>query len=272
MFKAPLDLSRSRILITNDDGIRAPGLEVLRRVARKLSKDVWVIAPETEQSAASHSLTLRRPLRIRRISSRRLAVDGTPTDCVLLAINHVLRDRPPDLILSGVNRGANLGEDVTYSGTIAAAMEGTLMGVPSIAFSQLCEDNHPVKWSTAEQFAPEIITRLVAAPWPKNMFVNVNFPDLVVGSVRGIEVTAQGRRKIGDELIKRTDPSGEDYYWIGSARTEEARVAGTDLNAVLGGAISVTPLHLDLTHRPTMRKLRRVFDAPDISRRKLPGK
>jgi 5'-nucleotidase len=268
----PLDLAGARILVTNDDGIRAPGLKTLLCVARTLSKDVWVIAPETEQSAASHSLTLRRPLRIRRLSARRLAVDGTPTDCVLLAVNHVLREKPPDLVLSGVNRGANLGEDVTYSGTIAAAMEGTLLGVPSIAFSQLCEDNHPVKWSTAEQFAPEIIHRLVAGAWPKNMFINVNFPDVVAGSVRGIEATVQGRRKIGDELLERTDPRGEPYYWIGSARTAEVRVAGTDLDAVLKGAVSVTPLHLDLTHRPTMRSLRRVFGAPDASRGKLPGR
>lgn len=144
------DISRARVLISNDDGVHAPGLKMLEKVMRKMAKDVWVVAPETEQSAAAHSLTLRRPLRIRKLTARRFAVDGTPTDSVLMGINQVMKDNPPDLVLSGVNRGGNMGDDVTYSGTVAAALEGTLMGLPPIALSQVTEDGHPTKWSTAE--------------------------------------------------------------------------------------------------------------------------
>ena len=152
-----MDLSTARILVTNDDGIHAPGIKVLTRIAKSLSKDVWVVAPASEQSAASHSLTLRRPLRKRRFGPRRFSVDGTPTDCVLVAQNHVLKDRPADLVLSGINHGANLGEDVHYSGTIAAAVEGALLGVPSIAFSQMRDGEGVIHWATAERYGPDIV-------------------------------------------------------------------------------------------------------------------
>src|SRR5713226_3018172 len=148
MLKGPLDLAAARILVTNDDGINAPGLKVMERIARQLSRDVWVVAPEVEQSGAGHSLTLRRPLQVRGVSPRRFAVDGTPTDCVLLAVNRLIEGRRPDLVLSGVNRGSNLGEDVTYSGTIAAAMEATFLGIPSIALSQM-RDGQTIAWHVA---------------------------------------------------------------------------------------------------------------------------
>jgi 5'-nucleotidase len=255
MFNAPLDLARARILVTNDDGIHAPGLKALEKIARSLSKDVWLVAPETEQSAVSHSLTIRLPLRIRKSMRRRYAVDGTPTDCVLLAINHLLKDKPPTLCLSGVNRGANLGEDVTYSGTIAAAMEGTMLRVPSIALSQVMKHGHPVKWATAEAHAAAVIRRLCKVGWPANTLINVNFPDVHADAVKGVVVARQGRHKIGDQLVEKLDPRGVPYYWIGTMRKEDAMRKGTDIAACVDGFITVTPLHLDLTHRPTMRRL-----------------
>jgi 5'-nucleotidase len=202
---------------------------------------------------------LRLPLRIRSLSPRRFAVNGTPTDAVLLAVQHIMAERKPDIVLSGVNRGGNLGEDVTYSGTIAAAMEGTLLGVPSIALSQCTTSGEKTRWTPAEQHAPELIRKLVSVRWPKGVMMNVNFPDLPAERVGGIAVTAQGRRKIGGELERRLDPRGTPYYWISTMRTEEPSLAGSDLAAVNGGAISVTPLSLDLTHKPTMRALKAVF-------------
>ncbi len=247
-----------RILVTNDDGIHAPGLKVLETIARGLGNEVWVVAPETNQSGASHSLTLSRPLRIRRVSERRFAVDGTPTDCVLLALQRIV-DGPVTLLLSGVNQGSNLAEDVTYSGTVAAAMEATVLGVPAIAISQACRNGHPVKWHTAETHAPGILRRLWAASWPEGVLINVNFPDRLAHSVRGLQVTCQGKRKIGDALVERIDPRGEPYYWIGAVRQEEEWPEGTDLAAIAGGYISITPVHLDLTHHESLMSLRKMF-------------
>jgi 5'-nucleotidase len=253
------DLSSARILVSNDDGIGAPGIKMLEKVARSLSSDVWVVAPETEQSASGHSLTIRRPLRVRRVSRRRFAVDGTPTDAVLLGINHVLKDKRPDLVLSGVNRGGNLGEDVTYSGTVAAAMEATILGLPAIAFSQYYGPDASVRWSTAEHWAPEIIRRVTAVGWGRNVLINVNFPDVAADKVSGIEITRQGKRKIGDELSERLDPRGQPYIWIGAQRAEDRNAHGTDIEAVVRGAVSVTPLCVDLTDHGTMRTLDHVF-------------
>ena len=247
-----------RILVTNDDGIHAPGLKVLETIARRLGGEVWVVAPETNQSGASHSLTLSRPLRIRRISARHYAVDGTPTDCVLLALQKIL-DGAADLVLSGVNHGSNLGEDVTYSGTVAAAMEATVLGVRAVALSQSCRNGHPVKWGTAERFAPAILERLCAAPWPEGVLVNINFPDRVSASVEGVRVTRQGKRKVGDALVERIDPRGEPYYWIGALREEERWAEGTDLAAIADGYISVTPVHLDLTHHQSLESFRKIL-------------
>lgn len=257
---APLpDLSAARILVSNDDGINAPGIKVLERIARSLSRDVWVVAPETEQSAAGHSLTIRRPLRVRQLARRRWAVDGTPTDAVLLGIRHIIKDRRPDLVLSGVNRGANLGDDITYSGTVAAAMEAVILGIPAIAFSQVAAPDQPVRWATAEHWAAGIVRRAAAAGWGRNVLINVNFPDVAHGHVGGIEVTCQGKRKIGEQLVERFDPRGEPYVWIGAQRAEDRSVPGTDLEAVSRGAISLTPLCVDLTDRAAMGALETVF-------------
>ncbi len=254
-----MDLSRARILVSNDDGINAPGLKVLERIAKSLSDDVWVVAPESEQSASGHSLTLTLPLRVRRISRRRFAVNGTPTDSVLLGVQHIVTGKRPDLVLSGVNAGGNLGEDITYSGTVAAAMEGALMGIPSIALSQVRVYGENVRWAAAEHHAPDIVRRLVAMGWPRNVLMNVNFPDVTPEEISGIEITVQGRRKIGDAVTKGRDPRGYDYVWIGTERDEDPSFVGSDLKAVNEGRISITPLCLDLTHKASMAALRKEF-------------
>jgi len=250
----PIDLSNPRILVTNDDGIHAPGLEVLERIAADIGGELWVVAPETEQSGASHSLTLTMPLRIREVSERRYAIRGTPTDCVMLAVNHLMRDRPPTLVLSGVNRGGNLGEDVTYSGTIAAAMEGTLLKLPSIALSQTYLDRDYVIWETAAKHGAAVIRKLCAVGWPEDVLMNINFPNVEPDKVTGIRLATQGRRDLSELLIDaRVDARGQAYYWIGFRRQREMKPPpGTDLAAVERGAIAVTPLHLDLTHGETL--------------------
>ena len=256
MADAGMNLKKARVLLSNDDGIHAPGLKTLEDAIRPLVGELWVVAPETEQSATSHSLTLRRPLRIHHISDHRYAVDGTPTDAVLLGVNEVMKDGPPDLILSGINRGGNLGEDVTYSGTVAAAMEGALLGIPSIALSQVYEDRHKVKWATAKTWMPKVLKQLLSAGWPKGIFMNVNFPDRTAANVTGIEVCRQGRRKIGGELTRGVDPRGDEYFWIGPQRDEQKFLKGSDLAAVNDGAIAVTPLALDLTHSSILKTLK----------------
>ncbi len=259
MFDRPIDLKQARILLTNDDGIEARGLKLLHKVVRSLCRDVWIVAPELEQSGASHSLTLHRPLRARRLGPRRFAVDGTPTDCVLLALKNLIPDKRPTLVISGINGGANLGDDVTYSGTVAAAMEATLLGVPAIALSMTYRDRAKVQWATAERHAPEVIRRLVAQPWPKNTLINVNFPDLPAGEVTGITVARQGRHKIGDQLMERMDPRGRPYYWIGPIRETDEGVDGTDISEITKGRITLTPILLDLTNAPALAALRKVF-------------
>ncbi|MDJ0945236.1 MAG: 5'/3'-nucleotidase SurE [Kiloniellales bacterium] len=259
MLRAPLDLTGARILLSNDDGIHAPGLEALERVARSLSDDVWVVAPETEQSATSHSLTLRRPLRIRHLGPQRYTIDGTPTDCVLIAVKKIMADRPPDLVLSGINQGANLGEDVTYSGTVAAAMEAALLGYPAIALSLLRRGDHEYRWETAERHAASVLRRLTSLSWPRDVLMNVNFPDVPAEEVRGIRVCRQGRRDVDSQVVDGSDPSGRPYVWVGNYMSDETSQVGSDLAALAEDAISVTPLHLDLTHGETLERLTGVF-------------
>lgn len=259
MAERKADLSGQRILVTNDDGIHAPGLKACVRIARQLSKDVWVVAPESEQSATSHSLTVRRPLRLRKAGPRRFTVDGTPTDCVVVALRQVLAERPPDLVLSGVNHGANLAEDVTYSGTVAAAMEGALLGVRSIALSQNRVNGKIISWATAEHYGPELIVKLLSVPWQRDVLMNVNFPPVGPDQVQGIRVCRQGRRDNDVRVIEGRDPGGRDYLWIGDFLTDDTSEHGTDLTALQERAIAVTPLHLDLTHVPTLKKLAEIF-------------
>ncbi|MBI1384446.1 MAG: 5'/3'-nucleotidase SurE [Rhizobiales bacterium] len=247
-----------RILLTNDDGIEAPGLDVLQQIASELSSDVWVVAPETDQSGAGHSLTLREPLRCRNVGERIYAVRGTPTDCVIMAVRHLMGGEKPDLLLSGVNRGQNMADDVTYSGTIAGAMEGVLLGIPSIAMSLCIRFQSPdsIHWETPMAHGSGLVRRLLGAGWPSDVLVNVNFPDRPPAEVEGIAITRQGRRDQGLlNIVDRMDTRGHPYYWFGFERSKSPPESGTDLWATQEGMISVTPLHLDLTHEVTRRAL-----------------
>ncbi len=252
-----------RILLTNDDGIHAPGLTVLETIARSLSDDVVVVAPETDQSGVAHSLSLNNPLRLREISPRHFAVQGTPTDCVLMGVRKIMADSRPDLILSGVNRGQNVAEDVTYSGTIAATMEGTLIGVPSIALSQAYggrEGARDVRWDCAQAHAPSIIARILKAGIAPGVLVNVNFPACAPEDVVGVAVTTQGRRDT--ELLhieERRDGRGNPYYWLMFGRGRFTLEAGTDIEAIAQNKISLTPLRLDLTDEATRSRYAAAF-------------
>lgn len=249
-----------RILLTNDDSIHSTGFAVLEKIAHALSDDIWICAPETEQSASSHSLTIHRPLRLRQIAEKRYAVDGTPTDCVLLAVNHVFKNqRRPDLVLSGVNHGQNTAEDVTYSGTIAAAMEATLLGIRAIALSQEVPAGGAPDWATPQRWGPDVVRKAMAVDWGPNVLLNVNFPACEPDQIQGISVCAHGNRKIGDQLVERVDPRGRPYFWIGVARSDSLSPPNSDTEALENRRISVTPLYLDLTHYPTIDRLAGVF-------------
>ncbi|MBI1179226.1 MAG: 5'/3'-nucleotidase SurE [Alphaproteobacteria bacterium] len=251
------DLSAHRILVTNDDGFTSEGIELLERAARRLSDDVWLVAPEYEQSGTGHSLTLTQPLRFRALDERHFAVRGTPTDCVLLAVNQIIEGRRPTLVLSGVNRGANMGEDITYSGTVAAAMEGTLLGIPSIALSQsIYPGATSIDWGAASECLESVVRWIVSVGWGREVLMNVNFPDARRGAVTGMEITLQGQRDPADILFdERVDTRGQTYFWIGYRRSREELHDDTDIKAVREGRVSVTPLHLDLTHIEARRLL-----------------
>jgi 5'-nucleotidase len=240
-----------RILLTNDDGIHAPGMEVLETIARELSDDIWTCAPTEEASGAGHSLTLNEPVRLRELGERRFAVTGTPTDSVTLALRKVLPDKP-DLILSGVNRGENLGDDVTYSGTVSAAMEGALAGIRSVALSQsTLGDKHG--FSAALGWGAKVLRPLFDAPHSERTLINVNFPALPAGQVKGIRVVRQGFHAYErGSVVEGTDPRGRPYFWFGLEDIEHTPGHETDLEAVADGYIAVTPLQLDLTHYPSL--------------------
>ncbi len=248
-----------RILVTNDDGIHSPGLTVAENIARSLSDDVWVVAPENEQSGASHSLTLTSPLRLRQLAEKRFAVSGTPTDCVMMACLHILKDHVPDLVLSGVNWGSNLADDVTYSGTIAGAMEGCALNISSIAMSQCYDegDRHAIDWSAGEVHGPATIAALVQAGWPGGTLINVNFPACPAASVKGVKVVPQGKYDLqSTEIHERTDARQRAYYWVGLRRRKSTPPDDTDVGAVYGDHIAVTPLHLNLTEQGVLGTLR----------------
>lgn len=243
------------ILVTNDDGIESAGLHALRQIGLAIAGEtgeVWVSAPEQNHSGAGHSLSLNEPVRIRQIDERAFAVRGTPTDSVIMGLHHVLKGRKPDLILSGINRGSNLAEDVTYSGTIAACFEGTLMGVRSIAMSQAFgpESKPNPRWHTPIAHAPDIVRALLALTWAPGTLYSINYPDREPEDVRGVEVTYQGRRDPGLlSLDERRDTWGNPYFWLAYRRTRSEAPEGTDLRAVADGKISVTPLSMDLSYR-----------------------
>jgi 5'-nucleotidase len=251
-------LRRVRILISNDDGIHAPGLAVLETIARALSDDIWIVAPEVERSGASRALTLTDPIRIREVAPRRFACSGTPSDCVLLGIRALVEGKAPDLILSGVNNGQNIAEDVTVSGTVAAAMQGMQMGIPAIALSQAkgFRPGQPIPWETAAAHGPAVVRAVLAAGWPEGAVVNINFPDCLPGEVVSVEATVQGQRDEDvNHVEQRTDLRGNHYYWIGYAAKLSRPPEGTDLRAVYDRRISVTPLHIDLTEREAVARM-----------------
>jgi 5'-nucleotidase len=239
-----------RILLTNDDGIHAPGLAVLERIARTLTDDVWIVAPETDQSGLAHSLSLSEPLRLREVSEKHFALRGTPTDCVIMGVKEVMAGKRPDLVLSGVNNGANMADDVTYSGTIAGAIEGTLQGIRSFALSQAAnylEGTRSIRWEIAEHHAPGLLRRLIDVDMPDWTFMNLNFPNCALDEVQGVAVTSQGKLDFGINVDKRSDGRGLPYYWLKfDARKGDFR-EGTDIFAMKNNKISVTPLKLDLT-------------------------
>ena len=251
-----------RILVTNDDGIHAPGLEVLEAVAAEFSDDVWVCAPAEEQSGAGHSLTLTRPVRLRKHGERRYSVSGTPTDSVMMALRKVM-DGPPDLVLSGVNRGANLGDDITYSGTVSAAIEGALAGIRSIALSQVYSREgmgDDVPFSAAREWGSKVIAPLLETEFAPRTLINVNFPPIAASEVKGIRVVRQGFHDYSrGTVVEGKDPRGYRYFWFGLDAIEHTLDQGTDLEAIDEGYIAVTPLQLDLTHHASLEALSERF-------------
>ncbi|MEO0982476.1 MAG: 5'/3'-nucleotidase SurE [Pseudomonadota bacterium] len=252
-----------RILLTNDDGINARGLQVLETIARALSDDIWVVAPELEQSGQSRSITLTQPVRSRKVEERVFAIQGTPTDCVLLALQDLIEGGRPDLVLSGVNRGQNIAEDTSMSGTVAAAMFGMQLGVPSVALSQARNFRHrgSCPWETAEAWGAKVLQPIIERGWPDDVCINVNFPDRDPDEVSGVQMTRQGFR---DETIihteQRMDLRGDEYFWIGYKGTLSKPDEGTDLRAIYDGYVSVTPLHVDLTHDRFLKEMRAAWE------------
>jgi 5'-nucleotidase len=240
------------IVISNDDGIRSPGIRALAAAMQEIGRIV-VVAPDRERSAAGHSLSISHPLRVDETAPGWHAVDGTPTDCINLAINGLLRRRKVDLVVSGINKGANMGDDITYSGTVAAALEGTLLGIPSIAFSLASWDRFDFGFAAA--FAGKVATKVLREGLPKDTLLNVNIPAIPETDVKGVRITRMGKRIYGDAIIRKRDPRGRYYYWIGGDALSHEGVPGSDLEAVEEGFISITPLHLDMTHYGAMKTL-----------------
>ncbi|MBX3596187.1 MAG: 5'/3'-nucleotidase SurE [Rhizobiaceae bacterium] len=251
-----------RILLTNDDGIHAEGIASLERIARQFTDDVWVVAPEFDQSGFAHSLSLSDPLRLRRIGEKHYALRGTPTDCVIMGVRKLM-PAPPDLILSGINSGSNIADDVTYSGTVAGAIEGALLGIRSIALSQAYSfegEERTVPYETAEELAPELLQKLIGLDLPDGVLLNVNFPSCPAREVTGVQVTAQGRLAHSMWIDERRDGRGLPYYWLRFGRAPGEVLEGTDVHAVRHKKVSVTPLQLDLTAHNLRRQLGEVLE------------
>jgi len=242
------------ILVSNDDGFRSEGIVALSEALAPLGT-VYVVAPDRERSAAGHSLTLSHPLRVEKVGQRIYAVDGTPTDCVNLAVNGILRKKKIDILVAGINKGGNMGDDITYSGTVSAAMEGTLLGIPSVAVS-LASRNH-FQFDAAAEFAARVARKVLSRGLPKDTLLNVNLPDVAGGEIRGVKITRQGKRIYGEAVVEKRDPRGRKYYWIGGDTLQTQDVPGSDLEAVEQNYISITPIHLDLTNYVSLRTLKR---------------
>ncbi|MBM4123706.1 MAG: 5'/3'-nucleotidase SurE [Nitrospira sp.] len=243
------------ILVTNDDGIDSPGIHALAASLRRLG-DVWVVAPDRERTAVGHALTLHKPLRINRLGPRVFSINGTPSDCVNLAVKKILR-RMPALIVSGINRGVNLGDDVTYSGTVSAALEGTILGVPSIAVSQEGRrDGRNFQFGAAAFYARRMAKAVLRLGLPAETLLNVNVPDRPRRSIAGVKVTCLSRRRFEDPIVEKVDPHGRKYYWIAGTRVSWERRKDADHDALRRGLVSVTPIHLDITHYDALAQLR----------------
>jgi 5'-nucleotidase len=244
-----------RVLISNDDGIHAPGLKTLVRTFKKWA-DVCVVAPETEQSASSHSLTLHRPLRIRQLEKNSYAISGTPTDCIMLAVHQILESKP-DLIISGINRGANLGDDVHYSGTVSGAMEGAILDITSVAVSLAIFDDKRPHYTAAADFALGFAKKIIKKNLPPGLLFNINVPNLSEDAIEGCEITALGKRHYGGVIVEKTDPRGRAYYWIGGDQKSFYQKKGTDCMAIQNKKISITPLKKNLTYSAYLSKMRK---------------
>ncbi len=240
------------ILVTNDDGVYSYGLKALAREMRKIG-NVFIVAPVSEKSATGHSLTLHRPLRVRRIGrDQTYAVNGTPTDCVNLALNGLLKVRP-QIVVSGINIGANLADDITYSGTVAAAMEATLQGVPALAVS--IAGRSKLYFTSAREIALKLVKKIIKTPLPQNVLLNINVPNIAGNKIKGYRFTRQGKRQYGDSIIEKVDPRGEKYYWIGGDILGDKPIENSDIEAVSEGYISITPIQLDLTAYSFLKKM-----------------
>lgn len=245
-----------RILITNDDGIQAKGLSILEEVARKFTDDVWVVAPFEQQSGKGHSLTWGLPFRMREVGDKRFVVKGTPTDCMILALRKIMKDNPPDFVLSGINNGENIGESITMSGTIGAAMQATLQGVKAVALSQVSsEEKQQGNWEAAQQYCERVLKKIMTQQWPANSFFNINFPHVKKDSVKGIRMLRHGRRSLMGDMVESFDPHGNPYYWVGVLHKEENPPEDTDLWGVKNGYITVTPIQMDMTNYKTLKEL-----------------
>ena len=259
------DFLLERVLLTNDDGIDAPGIRVLEEAAATIAREVWVVAPEQDQSGVSHSISLHHPLRVSERSPRRFGVSGTPGDCVAVAVLQLMRDSPPALILSGINAGSNLGVETVFSGTVGAAMTGMLLGFRSIALSQVFTRPHPIRWDTASALAPKVLRDLAQLDWPEGCCLNVNFPDFPASGTSSIVVTEQGPGLMdGLSLAKRTDPRGGDYYWLNIRRGSKVNPDTSETSVVQKGGISVSPLQFERTHTVALSSLRRLSE--DLAR------
>ena len=246
----------SRVLLTNDDGFDAPGLRILTEVAEELAEEVWIVAPNYDQSGTSHSLSLHSPLRVSQKDERRFSVSGTPGDCVVMAVRHLMVSGRPDLILSGINRGANLGIETVFSGTVGAAMTGMLLGIPSMALSQAFSDRNAVRWDTARTLAPKVIRQFAKGGWSQGSILNINFPDVPADKAGPIELTIQGTGLMEDvDVVSGIDPRSLEYHWLHLRRSAREDTPGSETFAIGHGRVSVTPLQFERTNQDVLASL-----------------
>lgn len=243
-------------MITNDDGMQAKGLAVLEELARKFTDDIWVIAPAEQQSGKGHSITWGAPIRMREVAEKRYVVRGTPTDCMILALRKILKDNPPDYVLSGVNNGENIGNSITMSGTIGAVMQSTLQGFKSVALSQVSMEAMSADWSVAENYGERVLKKIFSQDWAPNTLYNVNFPHVKAHGVKGIRVLRHGRRTLMGDMVETIDPHGFPYYWVGVLHTEQNPPEDTDLWGAKNGYITITPIQMDLTNYKALEELK----------------